>query len=216
MTDFVLVRHGETEWSSQARYAGGTDVALSDRGREQAGRLTGWAAQAGLAGVWCSPLVRARETAEIAIGDTRLALHVDPRLAELDFGEAEGLTVEQMRERFPDRRRAFERDPIVAPLPGGEPPQEALHRALDCLREIADGDGDGDGDADGGGGRRVLVVIHTTLIRLLVCHLLGLPLKDYRRRLPTVSYATLTELRLRGDQAALLSFNAPPAAASDR
>ncbi|MFZ0386029.1 MAG: histidine phosphatase family protein [Solirubrobacteraceae bacterium] len=210
MTDFVLVRHGETEWSAQARYAGGTDVALSDRGREQAGRLTGWAAQAGLAGVWCSPLVRARETAEIAIGDTRLALHVDPRLAELDFGEAEGLTVEQMRERFPDRRRAFERDPIVAPLPGGEPPREALHRALDCLREIAAG------DDDGGGGGRVLVVIHTTLIRLLVCHLLGLPLKDYRRRLPTVSYATLTELRLEDDQAALLSFNAPPAPASDQ
>jgi broad specificity phosphatase PhoE len=206
MTDFVLVRHGETEWSSQARYAGGTDVALSDRGREQAGRLTAWVAQASLVGVWCSPLVRARETAEIAIGDAGLALHVDPRLAELHFGEAEGLTVEQMRESFPDRRRAFEHDPIAAPLPGGEPPQQALGRALDCLREIA-------GSA-GGGEARVLVVIHTTLIRLLVCHLLGLPLKDYRRRLPTVSYAMLTELRLEGDQAALLSFNAPPVAAS--
>ena len=137
-----------------------------------------------------------------------MALHVDPRLAELDFGEAEGLTVEQMRERFPDRRRAFERDPIVAPLPGGEPPREALGRALDCLREIAALRRRRRG--------RVLVVIHTTLIRLLVCHLLGLPLKDYRRRLPTVSYATLTELRLEGDQAALLSFNAPPAAASGR
>jgi broad specificity phosphatase PhoE len=208
MTDFVLVRHGETEWSSQARYAGGTDVALSDRGREQAGELTAWVAHAGLVGVWCSPLVRARETAEIAIGDTGLELHIDPRLAELHFGEAEGLTVEQMRESFPDRRRAFECDPIAAPLPGGEPPQEALRRALDCLRQIAGSDGDGEG--------RVLVVIHTTLIRLLVCHLLGLPLKDYRRRLPTVSYAMLTELRLTGDQAALLSFNASPAAASNR
>ena len=47
MTDVVLVRHGETEWSSQARYAGGTDVALSDRGREQAGRLTGWVGAGG-------------------------------------------------------------------------------------------------------------------------------------------------------------------------
>lgn len=202
MTDFVLVRHGETVWSSEQRYAGGTDVALSDAGREQAGRLTGWVAQAGLAEVWSSSLIRARETAAIAIRDTTLSLRVDPRLAELDFGEAEGLTVEQMRDRFPDRRFAFERDPASYHLPGSESPQQALGRALDCLQEIAAVNGEG----------RVLVVIHTTLIRLLVCHLLGVPLKNYRRRLPTVSYATLTELRLQDGEAAMLTFNAPPVA----
>lgn len=204
MTNFVLVRHGETLWSSKQRYAGGTDVSLSDTGREQARRLTSWVAQAELAAVWSSTLSRARETAAIAIGGTTLSLRVDPRLSELDFGEAEGLTPEQMLERFPGRRTAFERDPVAHHLPGGEPPDAALGRALDCLREIASGNGEA----------RVLVVIHTTLIRLLVCHLLGLPLKDYRRRLPTVSYATLTELRLEGDEGALLSFNAPPVAAA--
>jgi probable phosphoglycerate mutase len=200
MTDFVLVRHGETVWSSQHRYAGGTDVPLSDAGREQAERLTGWVAQAGLAEVWSSTLARARETASIAIQGTPLSVQVDSRLAELDFGEAEGLTTEEMWERFPDRRTAFERDPAAHHLPGGESPLEALARALDCLQEIARRVG-----AD-----RVLVVIHTTLIRLLVCHLLGLPLKDYRRRLPTVNHATLTELRLGDGEAALLTFNAPP------
>jgi broad specificity phosphatase PhoE len=204
MTDFVLVRHGETVWSSEQRYAGATDVALSEAGREQAGRLTSWVAQAGLAEVWSSSLIRARETATIAIRDTTLCLQVDSRLAELDFGEAEGLTPEEMLDRFPDRRTAFERDPAAHPLPGGESPQEALGRAVDCLHEIARRNGEA----------RVLVVIHTTLIRLLLCQLLGLPLKDYRRRLPTVSYGTLTELRLRNGEAALLTFNAPPVAAS--
>jgi broad specificity phosphatase PhoE len=203
MTDFVLVRHGETVWSSERRYAGGTDVALSAEGREQPGRLAGWVAQAGLAEVWSSSLSRARETAAIATRDTTLAVQVDPRLAELDFGEGEGLTPEEMRERFPDQRAAFERDPAAHHLPGGESPQHALDRALDCLQEIARRNG----------GARVIVVIHTTLIRLLICHLLALPLKDYRRRLPTVSYATLTELRLRDGEAALLTFNAPPVAA---
>jgi broad specificity phosphatase PhoE len=202
MTNFVLARHGETVWSSEHRYAGGTDVALSDAGREQAGRLAGWVAQAGLDEVWSSSLARAQETAAIAIRDTTLSLRVDSRLAELDFGDAEGLTVEEMRERFPDRRSAFEHDPATYHLPGGEPPQQALGRALDCLHEIAAGNGQG----------RVLVVIHTTLIRLLVCHLLGVPLKDYRRRLPTVSYTALTEIRLEDGEAALLTFNAPPVA----
>jgi broad specificity phosphatase PhoE len=130
------------------------------------------------------------------------SVQVDPRLAELDFGEGEGLTPEEMRERFPDPRAPFERDPAAHHLPGGESPQHALDRALACLHEIARRNHEA----------RVMVVIHPTLIRLLMCHLLELPLKDYRRRLPTVSYATLTELRLRDGEAALLTFNALPVA----
>jgi broad specificity phosphatase PhoE len=199
MTDFVLVRHGETVWSANRRYAGATDVALNQAGRRQARRLARWVADAGLEAVWSSPLTRASETAEIAIGETGLPLHVDARLAEVNFGDGEGLTSEQMRERFPRERAAFERDPVAHPLPGSEPPCVALRRALECLEKVTAAQPDG----------RVLVVIHTTLIRLLICHLLGLPLGDYRRRLPTIEYTALTELRLGGAQAALLRFNAP-------
>jgi len=196
-----MVRHGETEWSATGRYAGATDVALNQAGRDQAQRLAGWVNDARLAAVWCSPLLRARETAEIAIGDTGLPLRIDPRLAELDFGEAEGLTSAQMRELFPDARAAFESDPAAHPLPGGERPGAALARALGCLDEIS---------TDNPAGR-VMVVVHTTLIRLLVCHLLGIALGDYRRRLPIIDHGALTELRLDGGQAALLRLNAPPA-----
>jgi len=201
VTDLVMVRHGETEWSATGRYAGATDVALNQAGRDQAQRLAGWVNDARLAAVWCSPLLRARETAEIAIGDTGLPLRIDPRLAELDFGEAEGLTSAQMRELFPDARAAFESDPAAHPLPGGERPGAALARALGCLDEIS---------TDNPAGR-VMVVVHTTLIRLLVCHLLGIALGDYRRRLPIIDHGALTELRLDGGQAALLRLNAPPA-----
>ena len=206
MTDLVLVRHGETEWSAQGRYAGATDVPLNESGREQARRLAAWASGARLTEVWSSPLVRARETAEIAIGGARLPLRIDPRLAELDFGEAEGLTSAQMRELFPDARAAFESDPAQHPLPGGERPGAALARALGCLDEISAGNPQG----------RVMVVVHTTLIRLLVCHLLGIALGDYRRRLPVIDHGALTELRLDGGQAALLRLNAPPARAGAR
>jgi broad specificity phosphatase PhoE len=197
--NLVIVRHGETVWSADRRYAGATDVALNEAGRRQARRLGRWVAAAGLDAVWSSPLSRASETAEIAIGATGLALHLDARLAEVNFGDGEGLTSEQMRERFPQERAAFERDPVAHPLPGSEPPHAALRRALECLEKITAAQSDG----------RVLVVIHTTLIRLLICHLLRLPLGDYRRRLPTIEYTALTELRLGGSQAALLRFNAP-------
>lgn len=201
MTDLVLVRHGETDWSASGRYAGATDVALNQAGRGQALALAAWVSGARLAAAWSSPLVRARETAEIAIGDTGLALRTDPRLAELDFGDAEGLTSAQMRELFPDARAAFESDPAAHPLPGGERPGAALARALSCLEEISTGNPRG----------RVMVVLHTTLIRLLVCHLLGIALGDYRRRLPFIDHGALTELRLDGGQPALLRLNAPPA-----
>jgi broad specificity phosphatase PhoE len=206
MTDFVLVRHGETEWSGQGRYAGATDVALNDAGRDQARRLAAWVAGSELAAAWSSPLARARETAEIAIGGAGIALHVDQRLAEINFGEGEGLTSAQMRERFPEDRAAFERDPVAHPLPGGEHPRAALERARSCLQEI----GRSNRDA------RVLIVIHTTLIRLLVCHLMGLALGDYRRRLPMIEHTAVTELRVNGGEAALLRLNARVAAAGDR
>lgn len=198
MTDFVLVRHGATVWPEN-RYAGSTDVALSSTGRHQASELAGWVARSGLGDAWASPLARARETAEIAIGGTGLSLHLDPRLEELDFGDAEGLTPEEMRDRFPGSRDAFERDPVAHPLPGGEQPRAAVQRALDCLREIEGSDGEA----------RVLVVTHGTLIRLLVCDLLGLALSDYRRRLPAIGHTAVTELRVLNGEAALLRFNAP-------
>ena len=174
---------------------------LTDAGRAAARALGEHLAAQRPTAVISSPLLRARETAEIAIGDTGLPLRIDPRLAELDFGEAEGLTSAQMRELFPDARAAFESDPAAHPLPGGERPGAALARALGCLDEIS---------TDNPAGR-VMVVVHTTLIRLLVCHLLGIALGDYRRRLPIIDHGALTELRLDGGQAALLRLNAPPA-----
>lgn len=198
MTDVVLVRHGETVWHAENRYAGATDVALTARGREQAGALAAWARDAGLSAVWSSPLSRARETAAAVAGTTGLQPQVDARLAELDFGDGEGLTRGEMRERFPGALTAFLADPAAAPLPGGEDPRAACDRACAALADVA--------AADGG---RVLVVAHTTLIRLALCRLLGLPLADYRRRFPSLGNATLTELRLApGAPAALLRYNA--------
>jgi broad specificity phosphatase PhoE len=200
VSELVLVRHGETTWHADNRYAGSSDVPLTDRGVAQARRLAAWARSAGLAGVWASDLSRARDTAEASADACGLPLRIDARLREVDFGRAEGLAPDQIEESMPGAMEAFERDPVTHHMPGGEDPAAAAVRGIACLRDIEEAHPD----------QRVLVVAHGTLMRLMLCSLLGIPLGDYRRLLPVVRNGALSEIRLRSGKAALLSWNASP------
>ncbi|MGD0862301.1 MAG: histidine phosphatase family protein [Candidatus Limnocylindrales bacterium] len=199
MTDLVLVRHGEMMWHGENRYAGVSEVELSPRGLRQAAQLATWASSAGLCAVWSSPLGRALGTATPCADLAGLRLQVDARLRELDFGAGEGRTPEEMRERFPAAFAAFCIDPVADHLPGGEDPVAAVERVVTCLHDIADVHPQG----------RVLVVSHSTVIRLALCQLLGAPLRDYRQLFPTVRNCALTEIRMTGRRPALLRFNVP-------
>ncbi|WP_327106331.1 histidine phosphatase family protein [Nonomuraea glycinis] len=203
MTNLVLVRHGETVWHAENRYAGISDIELTPAGHEQAARLAAWAATAGLSGVWASTLSRSRITAAAGAAAAGVKLAVDVRLREVDFGKGEGLTAAEMRELFPEARAAFEADPGANPLPGGEDPALAADRFVAALRDIAAT------VSSTGPGERVLVVAHTTAIRLALCRLIGVPLGEYRRLFPKLDNCAITELRLRGDRAAILQYNSP-------
>lgn len=197
MTHLVVVRHGETEWHAENRYAGVSDVALTARGHDQARLLAAWAAEARPDAVWCSDLSRARATAAPAAAAVGAEPRADGRLRELDFGKGEGLSRDDMRRAFPDALSAFLADPVAGHLPGGEDPRAAARRFTGCLHDIAARHPDG----------RVLVVAHSAVIRLALCRLLGIPLADYRRRFPLLRNCALTEVRLRDGGAALLRFN---------
>lgn len=199
MTELILVRHGESLWYAEDRYAGSSDIPLSSRGREQAARLATWAASAGLTAIWSSPLSRTRETATPSERITGLSARIDARLKEIDFGRGEGLTAAEMQRSFPEAFGAFQCDPVVHYLPGGEDPQHAARRAIACFHEM-------EGRHPGG---RVLVVSHSTLIRLALCELIGLPLSTYRSVFPSISSTALTEIHLEGKKASLLYFNVP-------
>lgn len=200
MTELVLVRHGETVWHAENRYAGSSDVELTEKGAEQGRELARWAARQGeFAAVYSSPLSRCRRTATPAAEAAGLPLHSEPRLRELHFGDGEGKTREEMREAFGERLAAFHRDPAGSPLPGGEDPAAAARRGVAALEDIAAARPDG----------KVLVVSHNTLIRLMLCAVLGLPLSEYRRTFPELGNTAPTILRLRGGQWSLIRFNAP-------
>jgi len=199
MTDLVLVRHGETIWHTENRYAGVSEVELSPHGLAQAAQLARWASSAGLAAVSSSPVGRALGTATPCAESAGLRLQIDARLRELDFGVGEGMTSQEMRRRLPAAYAAFEIDPAADHLPGGEDPAAAAGRFVACLHDIADTHPEG----------RVLVVAHNTVIRLALCHLLGTPLGEYRRLYPAIGNCALTEVRMTGPQAALLQLNVP-------
>lgn len=204
MTVFHLVRHAETVWHAENRYAGWSDVGLTPRGYQQASELAAWAGGTALAAVVSSDLSRAVLTAEPAARAAGTVLRVQPLLREVDFGDADGLTKADMRERFPEQLRAFHDRPATAPLPNAESGEHACSRAVRALCELAEELPDA----------QVLVVTHSTLLRLIVAHAVGIPLDNYRRVMPEVRNVARTTLSgsalaLTTRSTALLAFNSP-------
>lgn len=206
MTEFFIARHGESIWHAENRYAGSSDIAITDLGRQQAADLGAWASTAHLDAIWSSDLSRCRETAAPSAASTGLEIRIDKRIRELDFGAGEGLTHAEMADAFPDAFHAFEEDPVTNHLPDGEPPARALERCDAALSDMAQAFPDG----------RVLVVAHGTLLRLMLCHILESPLGNYRRLFPGIRNCALTHLRFRNGKFAMISFNNPPTAEAAR
>lgn len=198
----VLARHGRTAWHSPNRYTGRSDVPLDTEGERQAAELARWAAGCGFAALACSDLRRAVDTARPVAAATGLALRVDDRLRELDFGMAEGLTLAQVRAADPEVARRFTADPVAHHFPGGEHPDHAVARFRAGLADVV--------TATGRAGP-VLVVAHSTIIRLVVADAVGVPVGEYRRRLPALDPTSTSTLRLdeRGRPVALLAYNVP-------
>ena len=200
----LLARHGQTAWHEPERYAGSSDIPLDEVGAAQAGALARHAAAIPPTTLASSPLLRATATAEPIAEATELPVRVDDRLRELDFGMAEGRSIDSLREADPDAVARFLIDPATHHFPGGEPPADGARRVTAAVRDLV--------AADPGG--TILVVAHGTLIRLLLCTLLGVPLRDYRRRFPRVDSVALTELRYPVETdgtIGLITYNAPVA-----
>jgi len=207
MTTLYFARHGETEWHTEHRYAGSSDVALVPDAISQAAGLAAWAGTAELGAIVASPLSRARLTAEPAAESAGLPLRIDPRLVEIDFGRGEGMSPAELATAFPEDWAGFERHPAQHPLPGGESGRDGIARAMPVLDELAAEFPDG----------RVLIVGHATLMRLMLCALIGLDPDWYRDIFPALDNSALLELEFpyAGEsdwpgRARILGINVPP------
>lgn len=174
VTRVLLVRHGATVLTDEERFAGSTDVELSDAGREQARRLSARLARERIAAVYASPLRRTRETAEIlAAPYAGIETRYRDGLREISHGRWEGLTRSEVVARFGDEIEKWERDPFHFAPVGGETGESVLERARPVLREIVLAHA----------GATALVVAHKATIRLLLCDALGIDPRGYRDKL---------------------------------
>ncbi len=173
LTRIFLIRHGATTLSAEDRFAGTTDVPLSDEGRRQAGllgeRLSGMA----VAAVYASPLSRTMETAGILARHHGLEVLPSEGLKEISHGHWEQLTRKEVDEQFPAEAAAWEEDPFTFAPEGGESGLAVTARALPDLLDIVRKHE----------GESVIIVSHKATIRLLLSSLLGFDPRRYRDNL---------------------------------
>ena len=182
-TRILLVRHGETRLTLEDRFAGSNDEPLSDEGREQAASLGLRLSSVPIAAAYASPMARTMETAQLVAAPHGLPVQTAAALREIDYGNWEGLTRDEVIDRFPQAYGLWEEDPLLVAPEGGESGLSVIHRALPFLREIIERHRH----------QTVLVVSHKGTNRLLVSSLLGLDARGYRERLDQ-SPAALTIL----------------------
>jgi broad specificity phosphatase PhoE len=181
----ILVRHGETPWNVTLQYQGQANVPLNERGLEQARRAAQRLAPYGATGLYSSDITRAWQTAEVIGAALGLRPTAVPELREIDVGQWEGLTPEELYRRFPDHMAEYRRDPARTVRLGGESYAQLQARALVALTRIQEAQQQGD---------VVVAVSHGGTIRALLCHVIGLDLGNFGRM--WLDNGSLTELRL--------------------
>jgi phosphoserine phosphatase len=164
----LLARHAETKWNAEGRYQGqGFDIPLSETGRSQAGALAARLTGVDLARVVSSPLLRAKQTAELVLTGRSLSLNPEQDLVEVAHGDWEGLLDADVLARDEALRRAWREAPERVTLPGGESLAQVQARAWPAFCRACQGLGEEE---------TALVVSHDGPNRVLLCRILGLSL----------------------------------------
>lgn len=195
MLRLLLIRHAETEHNAQARCQGQSDPPLSVEGRRQAAALAARLAREEIHAVYAADLHRASETAAAIAMAHGLAVHTDPRLREVAFGEWEGLTWAEIGARYPQEWAAWQADPLDVAPPGGETLIQVTTRVRSVFEAIAERHSD----------QCVALVSHGGPLRALLCLALGLPPQAHWRF--QVAPASVSELCVCEGEAFVVRLN---------
>ena len=189
----LLMRHGETDWNRDRRVMSHRPIGLNSRGIGQCRNAAVALRAAGIVRIVSSPLVRARQSADIVAEAVGVTVEEDAGFCEVNFGRWEG-------ERYDDlvgtpEFAAYANDPVGTGPPAGESLSTVQRRGLEALGRALAGQHDGP----------VLVVSHGDLLRSLLCHLLGVDLAEYRRF--TMDNCAVSALDLRNGWARVRFLN---------
>jgi probable phosphoglycerate mutase len=167
----IVIRHGETSWNAEGRYQGHLDSPLTALGLAQAHAIARRLVDEKATALYSSDLVRARKTAEIIGTMIGLEVRLEPRLREQHLGVFQGLSKEEVKQKFPDERRQFKTNDPNYLLPGGESARQAFDRMMACFEELACRHA----------GETAVIVGHGGTVTALLRHTLNLSLDAGRR-----------------------------------
>lgn len=196
MSRLLLVRHGITEFNSTRRFAGYSDVEMSDAGYRQVEKLRDRLANEKIDIIYSSDLRRALVTAEVISSRHEVDIVTCPELREVNYGDCEGLTFQEINDLYPEVAESIANfDLIKLKFPGGESFEEFIERTskfLDKLNQHAPSE-------------TMLIVAHSGPLRVLVCRLLGIEMVHWRQfRIDTASLSIM-ETHPRGAILSLLN-----------
>ncbi len=197
VTTLYLIRHGETEGAEVRRYKGSIDVPLSKKGIEQMKRVSKFLNRSyksyasympykkSLSAVYCSDLSRAINSAGIISEQHGLKPVIIPGFRERNFGIWEGMSFDEIREKYPAEFDSWANNPLKFSPMGGESTLQVRDRVINALDNIlknhhptppSPSRGEGKG-----GGESIVIVSHGGVNRIILCHILGIPLENIFR-----------------------------------
>lgn len=171
MAKLLLVRHGLTEFNSTRRFAGSSDIELSAEGQRQVERLRDRLANEKIDAVYCSDLKRALTTAKIISSERKVEIVTCSELREINYGDAEGLTFDEISQRYPELAREIRNFNLGLKFPGGESFEGFIQRTIPFLAKLEKHETS----------ETILVVSHSGSLRVLLCDLLGIDQTHWRQ-----------------------------------
>ncbi len=171
MSRLLLVRHGITEFNSTRRFAGYSDVEMSTDGYRQVERLRDRLANEKIDAIYSSDLKRALVTAEVISSGHKVDIVTCPELREMNYGNAEGLTFEEISRLYPEVAELITNFSLRLKFPGGESFEGFIERTIKFLNRLE----------KHAPSETILIVSHSGPLRVLVCNLLGIDQSHWRQ-----------------------------------
>ncbi len=171
MVQIDVIRHAKTQWNLEKRLQGLTDIPLCTQGVEDARNWAQRLAAEPYDLILSSPLIRAEQTARIILEKAGSDIEIVDGLKEQDFGQWEGKTLKELREQFPGQVESQEAKGWAFCPPQGEARTAVLDRALSALARACGRNA----------GKRLLVVTHSSVIKILIYHLQGRTFLPFRK-----------------------------------
>jgi alpha-ribazole phosphatase len=163
MTELILIRHGETEWNVVKVFRGQVDINLSETGIKQAELLASYLSTVAIEAIYSSPLKRAQKTAEAIAKPHRLKVNAEPDLIDLNFGKWQGLSHEEVKEKYGDLYARWINHPEQVRMPGGETLDDVSKRVTRFRNKVIENH------------RGTIVIVgHRVVNKVMLCALLEL------------------------------------------